>query len=58
MIRTLIIFAPLFVCVFWIIVHRMIAPRTESHIPFMILLLVTSIAVFANSILSEDTTSA
>lgn len=44
---------PLFVCLFWMIVLSIMAYRTESYVAFMFLLLFTSLAVFANSVLSD-----
>ena len=53
MFRTLLIFMPLFVCVFWMIILSLMAFRTNTYPAFMLLLLFTTVAVFANSMLGD-----
>lgn len=46
---------PLFVCLFWMIIISVMSFRTDSYWAIMVLLLFTSVAVFANSILGDFT---
>lgn len=57
MIRTLLIFMPLFVSVFWMIILTLMAFRTNTYRAFMLLLSFTAVAVFANSVLGDFSTT-
>ena len=46
---------PLFVCLFWMIILSLMSFRTDSYWAIMVLLLFTSVAVFANSVLGDFT---
>ena len=46
---------PLFVCLFWMLIISVMSFRTDSYWAIMVLLLFTSVAVFANSILGDFT---